>query len=279
MANYIPDEWNAWTKKSKDVPFETSQKKYGDGEEKLAAEYNTEPMGQNMSYDIHMPFGEKWEVKKLDSDNSFRLGIEVSIHYTSIIQNVLKICNSMIETKPLLTEDQELETLINTITYTSSKCKTSLLEGLHKHEVSNSNLTKANALIEELKQLSKSLDQQELKLFSSITGTEKTYPILKAYQTLLIEDLEMVQIQKLLKESYNKTVICNAVSKELDTFKESSLIDQLNKSIRRVFTNNKILVLVDKNKGYMPLKNLNRIICNRITSGNPRCKFICPFIL
>ena len=279
MATYIPDEWNAWTEKSKDVPFETSQKQYGDGEEKLAAEYNTEPMGQNMSYDIHMPFGEKWEVKKPDSDNSFRLGVEVSIHYTSIVQNVLKICNSMIETKPLLKEDPELETLINTITYTSSKCKTSLLKGLYKHEVSNSNLIKASTLIEELKQLSKSLDQQELKLFSSITGTEKSYPILKAYQKLLLEDLEPIQIQELLKESYNKTVIYHAVSKELESFKDSSLIDQLNKSIRNVFTNNKTLVLVDKNKGYMPLKNLNRIICNRITSGHPRCKFVCPVVL
>lgn len=70
---YKNDEWNQWTSKSTHIPFKSNIPSIGDGEQKIATEFGVQPLGQNFSYDLDI-FGEKWEVKKLDSDDSFRLG-------------------------------------------------------------------------------------------------------------------------------------------------------------------------------------------------------------
>ena len=74
MTEYHEDCWNPWTKKSSGVLFKSSTKGTGDGEEKLAKEFGTHPLGQNSLHDLVVG-GEKWEVKKLDADISFRLGV------------------------------------------------------------------------------------------------------------------------------------------------------------------------------------------------------------
>lgn len=56
---YQNDEWNCWTNKSKNTSFKSSNKEFGDGEEKLGVEYGIKPLGQNYTYDLEMPFNEK----------------------------------------------------------------------------------------------------------------------------------------------------------------------------------------------------------------------------
>ena len=93
---YNKDAWNPWTNRSIDIPFGTTEQAVGDGEQKLGAEYGVNPMGQNVSYDLDI-LGEKWEVKKLDSDNSFRLGVEVSSNYRQIINSAIRILDGIIK--------------------------------------------------------------------------------------------------------------------------------------------------------------------------------------
>lgn len=102
MANpYNNNTWNAWTNKSKEVSFKSTEQAVGDGEHKLGAEYDVKPQGQNVSYDLDI-LGEKWEVKKLDSDNSFRLGIEVSSNYRQVIDCVTRILEQVLNLETIL---------------------------------------------------------------------------------------------------------------------------------------------------------------------------------
>ena len=115
ICNCQRDQWNSWTKKSKHVPFKAPAKGYGDGEHKLAAEYNIQQNGQNVSYDLTMPFGEHWECKKIDSDGSFRLGVEITPLYAPIIANLLSIFHKIKYIDNILLDDLETQTFIKNI--------------------------------------------------------------------------------------------------------------------------------------------------------------------
>lgn len=49
IAMFKYNKWNPWTEKSSIISFISSSKNYGDGEEKIAKEFNTQPLGQNFS--------------------------------------------------------------------------------------------------------------------------------------------------------------------------------------------------------------------------------------
>ena len=68
------------------------------------------------------------------------------------------------------------------------------------------------------------------------------------------------------------TLIYIEINKELSHFNQDSLHCQLNYIVRDIFKK-KVLVFVDEIKGYKPILNIDKIICNRITSGTPRCKY------
>jgi hypothetical protein len=78
----IYNNWNSWSDKSENISFETNVKGLGDGEHKVSAEQSAKIMGQNVCYDLELPNGEKWECKKPDRNNSFRLGVESCSEYT-----------------------------------------------------------------------------------------------------------------------------------------------------------------------------------------------------
>ena len=99
----IYEEWNGWTSLSENISFKSNKKGVGDGEEKLAAEHNTTPLGQNVTYDLDIN-NERWECKKLDSDNSFRLGVEASKNYQPIQMKLLNIFQAVKDVISLLHE-------------------------------------------------------------------------------------------------------------------------------------------------------------------------------
>ncbi len=134
---YKDDQWNAWTKKSNKVKFKSSEKAVGDGEHKLGAEYDMKPLGQNYAYDL-IVLGEKWEIKKVDSDNSFRLGVEVATHYTSVIGNVIRILENILSIKHDLLETVSgkiVKDCVKKIETIAPSCNTPVLDGLRKNEV------------------------------------------------------------------------------------------------------------------------------------------------
>ena len=84
----------------------------------------------------------------------YKLLLIVTISFNFIYCEVLKPINKKVEIvkiKDDLSSEEELDKIIKSITEKNKRCKTSLLSGLCKHEVSSSNLIKANDIIEKLK--------------------------------------------------------------------------------------------------------------------------------
>lgn len=274
---FIYDEWNAWSDKSKKVNFKSSIKSIGDGEEKIGAEFNIIPLGQNYTHDFNMPWNDKWECKKMDSDNSFRLGVEVSTCYTCVIRDVINVFEYIISIKDMLFNNTQskidVDKCITLITNNSGKCKTSLIDGLKKNEVSESNLIKADEVIKILSKYTVN-NNKTIQLFSSFDGNVYNYTLLDAFNKLKLESIDDTTISSKLgnNELYNISLILN--SNHNNVFKNPVMLsEKLNNIVRSVF-DTKTLVLVDELKGYMPIKSTKKIICNRITSGAPRCKYI-----
>jgi hypothetical protein len=274
-VSYNNDIWNPWTIKSINIPFKSTETAVGDGEKMLGAEFNVLPLGQNFAYDLDVN-GEKWEVKKCDDANSFRLGVEVSKHYTPIISNVIRILEKLISIKSEILDSEIGEFIkicIVKIETVSGSSKNLLLDGLIKNEVSESNLNKVNDIIEDLKSIL--LIEGSLNLFSAIDGIKRDYNILDAYKKIIIENISKEEKIKLIGDNdiYNRLLITNLILDDIDIFKNNTLREKLNLIIRGVFHNVK-LVLVHQDFGYKPITNLNSIYCNRITSGSPRCKLV-----
>jgi hypothetical protein len=273
---YKEDQWNAWTKTSSRVKFKSSEKAIGDGEHKLGAEFGIKPLGQNSAYDLDVN-GEKWEIKKVDSDKSFRLGVEVATHYTPVISSVIRILENVLSIKHDLLDSVSgkiIKTCIENINSISPSCETLLLDGLRKNEVAASNLQKANDIIEELKAILIK-DELNVNLYSSVDGEIYGYDILIAFKKISLEDISIDKKISLLgdKEIYNRSLITSKVADDLLIFKNITLQEKLNKIIRNIFKDVK-LVLVHEEQGYKPIGNLKNIYCNRITSGLPRCKML-----
>ena len=269
------ENWNKWTEKSKDVKFSSSTKGVGDGEYKIASEYNTVPSGQNVSFDLLIK-GEEWECKKLDDDNSFRLGVEIDSQYISLVTHLLEILNKVKRIIPLLVDDiileqfKEIDTLV---TSTSKKCKTSLYEGLLKSEVSSSNLRKADIIIEKIKSVVNSVTNLTKFINDPLHTETISVPIGNYFMILKLSGKSDEEIKERLKCNYNIAVVKFQFEELISVYQSTSLQERLNRMVQSIFEN-KVLVLVEEEKGYMPIKNVKTIFCNRITSGRPRCKFI-----
>ena len=274
---YKNDEWNPWTIKSESTAFKSSETAVGDGEQKLGVEFGVTPLGQNVSYDLEV-LGEKWEVKKLDSDNSFRLGVEVSSSYRQIIDCVTRILEQIIALEESLIDSplgNLVKDCINKIKSQSGQTSTLLIDGLRKNEVSASNLDKANEIIEDLKNLIVS-DNKEINLHSSHDGEKRGYDLSTAFHKLALEPIPTYEKLNLLggdSDFYNGLLITNAIKSDIALFNDISLRDKLDDLVREIFTDIK-LVLVHEDKGYKPITDMSKIYCNRITSGNPRCKIL-----
>jgi hypothetical protein len=224
-----------------------------------------------------MPWNDKWECKKMDSDNSFRLGVEVSTCYTCVIRDVINVFEYIISIKDMLFNNTQskidVDKSITLITNNSGKCKTSLIDGLKKNEVSESNLRKADEVIKILSKYTVN-NNKTIQLFSSFDGNVYNYTLLDAFNKLKLESIDDTTISSKLgnNELYNISLILN--SNHNNVFKNPVMLsEKLNNIVRSVF-DTKTLVLVDELKGYMPIKSTKKIICNRITSGAPRCKYI-----
>jgi hypothetical protein len=265
------DKWQPWTNLSKSVSYDKITKGVGKGEYKLAAEFGTKPLGQNVSYDLQTENGEKFEVKELDSQESFRLGVKVSSEYTRLISNVIRIFENVSKLKDVKSFP-EIEECIQKI---EDESRTPLIHGLRKNEVSQTNLKKANEIIELLKIITVFEDKKNIKLYSSYDGNEYKYNIIDAYGKLSYEQISIDEKYGKIggNDIYIKAQISNAIKDDMEIFKDKTLIELLNEVVRNVFDDIS-LVVVDEKKGYKIVKNKQNIICNRITSGNPRCKVL-----
>lgn len=271
----IYDEWNGWTSISQNIPFKSNTKGVGDGEEKLAAEHNTTPLGQNETYDL-LVNNERWECKKLDDDNSFRLGVEVSENYQPMQMKLLDIFQAVRDVISLLNEGEikrKMKNIKLMLDETSNRSKTTVYNGLTKSEVSASNLEKIDVIINEIKKiLNEPNPLTEIKMFDPSSGLKLTTSLEIFYKTLKAYGKTEEFLKEQLGDNYNITVVKNQFQEMLEDFRNESFQDKLNRFVRDVFRN-ELLVLVDERMGYKPIRQIEKIKCNRITSGAPRCKY------
>jgi hypothetical protein len=268
------DVWNPWTYKSSNVQFKSKKKYIGDGEEKLGKEFNTQPLGQNMSYDLKVG-REKWEVKKLDTDNSFRLGVSVSSNYINLQYKLINCFSNLDKVKDQLLSRffrKKIFNVINQINSSFGSSRTSILEGLLKNELSEANLIKLNELIEELKEII-NFNHQEIEMYSSFDGKKHKYSSIDAMKKIKLEVLSKDKLIKTFgnEDFFDQNFICSVICDDLDILENKTFKEALDETVRGVFDDLRF-VIVDKQKGYLPLSTLDKISCYRITSGNPRCK-------
>ena len=277
---YKLDCWNPWTSKSAEIPFKEGNKPHG--EDKLGAEFDTDPYGQNSTHDLNIN-NEKWEAKKLDKDGSFNLGVEA---YSQFVLNfvipVISLFKKLdgIEDKLISTSNKkEISKLIKQFHSSWRKGKksetgTTIHNGLPRGEVSESNLDKLNDLIESLKLIT-DFDNSEIELYSSTTGRKYPYSLSAALQKVNLEKTSYEEKSQIFgnAESYDQIYLCSEIHNFLKEFKNISVQEKLTLIVRSVFDDVR-LVLVDEQMGYKPIeKNIKYVTCYRITRKTPRCKY------
>ena len=275
MTNYQIDNWNPWTEKSDDVDFEKKGSGVGHGEYKLGKEFDIVPLGQNFSYDLE--FGhEKWEVKKLDNGNSFRIGVKGASQYSNLKTYLINVIHKLqtIENEEELISDYYNKKVSKILEEFNSKfglSRTTIYEGLRKDELSEENLSKLSDLLEELREMM-FFNLKSIKLYSSYNGKkiQDLPPI--AINKIKIEDISDDQKIEIFggEDLYDKNLITSEISKDLEILTTKTLREILNEIVRESFSDT-TCVIVDKHKGYRPV-SIKKIYCSRITSGSPRGK-------
>jgi hypothetical protein len=274
MRQYIKNSWNTWTPKSSGIPYKSSKSYIGDGEEKLGKEFDTKPLGQNDSHDLNIN-NEKWEVKKLDSGKSFRLGVEIASKYNDLLYKLIGCFDLLNIMKEHLVSEYFKKRIIRILDDANTSwgtAKTPILKGLYKNEVGELNLLKLDELLEELKEIT-FISHNKIKLYSSYDGEIYEYTSTEAAEKI---HLEKISIDKKIKifgspESYDQNLIRSKIQQNLEMLKDQTLKEYLNKMVREVF-DDLTLVIVDKRKGFMPISSIEKVSCYRITSGSPRCR-------
>jgi len=221
------DKYHKWSYKSKDIPFKSSQKCVGNGEEKLAKELDiSTPLGgQNSTVDlIHLDIG-NISVKDMTNDDC-TLGTLGCNDMRKIFRTVINpfVC-WIIKYK---SKCELANKFYNEINKKYGSSRTTIIDGIDRLELSKTNLQKLNELFNELKK----------------------HKLEKEYESL--------------KSEYIDDIVYS-----LD---DKSLQDMLNECVRKEATI-MTLIIVDKNKGWLIVKNINKLSCPRITRGAPRINY------
>lgn len=221
------DKFEKWSNKSKDTPFKSSQKCVGNGEEKLAKELDisTQLGGQNSTVDLIHPKMRFISVKDMTNDDC-TLGTEGSNEMRKIFRTTIN--QFVIWTMKYKLKCELANEFYNKINKKYGSSRITIIEGIDRLELSKTNLSKLNELLNELKK----------------HKSEKEYDSLKSEY---IDDI-------------------------VNSLNYRSLQDMLNECVRKEATI-MTLIIVDENKGWLIVKDINRLSCPRITRGSPRINY------
>lgn len=247
--------WNLWTNKSENISFNSTTKGVGDGEEKVAAELNTNVLGQNSNYDIKLIIDNiefYYDVKKLDN-YTFNTGVKGRNALRPIKNNISDLLNifKKINNSSILTTDE--------------KNKINELDDISPDELCVSSIQKINDICYLL-----SIKQENLiSCLPKIIGFEKNGKPLairldKYFNICFILEENLPTEYESYKDiliflnniSHKYILSPNLFKSDLDDL--VSLFDKLN------------LIFVDENKGYCMFNKINYIKFERITRGHPR---------
>ncbi len=232
MAEYqwpLTDVFHKWTDKSTGIPFKCRVNGVGNGEKKLAAELGITipPGGQNTTYDLNHSHMGYISVKDMSND-SCTLGTEGATDMRKVFSKIVYPFVSWIEKfKSSCNLANMFYTVINK-SYGSSK--TTILDGIYRFELSESNLKELNEILNKLK---KHIESAEPQLDS-------------------------------LKSEYITDIFGNLSGKNLQ--------DMLNTCVQEE-AKRMTLIIVSKEKGWLIVRDVNRLACPRITRGAPRISY------
>jgi len=161
FAKSIPHEkWMEWSEKSKDVEFKSSSKCIGNGEHKLAKELNIEnnPGGQNSTVDLYHKEIGPISVKDMTNDDC-TLGTEGSQRMTRVFIKVLYPLVNWCE--KYSSQCTHAKDILDKLSQNSTTSKMTLLQGIERREISGSNFSKLNNIIEHIKKIKKDVIPNE----------------------------------------------------------------------------------------------------------------------
>tara|TARA_Y100000816_G_scaffold283722_1_gene260930 strand:+ start:641 stop:1441 length:801 start_codon:yes stop_codon:yes gene_type:complete len=221
------DKYHKWSDKSKDIPFISTQKCIGNGEEKLAKELDiSTPLGgQNSTIDLIHPDMGNISVKDMTNDDC-TLGTEGCNDMRKIFRTIINLFVCWI--LKYRSECELANKFYNEINKKYGSSRTTIIDGIDRLELSKTNLQKLNELFNTLKK----------------HKSEKEYDSLKSEY---IND-----IMNSLGNKYLQEILNDCVRKEATTM---------------------TLIIVHEKKGWLIVKNINKLSCPRITRGAPRINY------
>lgn len=186
----VHTSWNKWSKKSANISYKTNKKCIGNGEHKLKYELNisTSVGGQNSTADLIHPIMGKISVKDMTNDDC-TLG-------TDGCRNMRKIFRTIINPFISWSEKHKLECKLankyyNYVNKAYGSSRFTIIEGIDRFELSNSNLSKLNEILNKIKKDKKNFESQ--------------YDSLKSeYIDDIIINLDNNSLQQLLDECVRK---------------------------------------------------------------------------
>lgn len=144
------DKYHKWSDKSNNVPFKSSQKCIGNGEEKLAKELDIlAPLGgQNSTVDLIHPNIGKISVKDMTYDDC-TLGVEGCNDMRKIFRTIINLFVCWII--KYKSNCELANKFYNEINKQYGSSRTTIISGVDRLELSKTNLQKLNELFNELK--------------------------------------------------------------------------------------------------------------------------------
>jgi hypothetical protein len=254
--------WNPWTTKSENISFSAHRPGIGDGEDKVAAELDTVPLGQNSPYDLVVTIHgvvRKCDVKKLDK-NTFNTGV-AGRNALRPIKNKLEsllLCLAPIMKNNIFTEEEQK--------------KLGELEKMSPDELSVGTLRKLTSICKLLHEKLENL-RQTLPSVKSIANpynntmfemtAEKYYQLHKIFGIPLPEELQPLEETLQMMYTLEHDYITNPENLTQDLHQLTTLFQDIS------------LIFVDEKKGYYILENpMTKIKFERITRGHPRFRVV-----
>lgn len=269
------NKWVPWEKYPNDVPFDVEEvEKYlgkkisgiGNGEHKMAEILGTEPLGQNVPYDLDLCIKglcSRGEVKELDSANSFRSAVDGENLYRPIMYKISDL------QRIIQKFNEEFEGVLD-------KELTEDVLSINPGEIGAENLGKIQSICQRLHHIKLSTvnSGRMYDIFDILTAAPRRVNANMLYKLLMAEGRPLDEINGILGETEFKTerIICLLE----DPFINDPL--KLRRSLEEfpsILFEGLTLIFVDEKKGFYIASNTAETVkYNRITQCKPRFKVI-----
>jgi hypothetical protein len=261
LINIKFNSWNPWNEESQKVPYKSTTKGIGNGEDRVAFILKTKTLGQNNAYDMDLSIpgiNSKGEVKELDSANSFKAGR-----------------NGRDLLRPIKNDIITFLILIKSLSIDKIKEKVEIISEMSPDEICESNIIILSEICELLYNLKKDIptNTKVYTCYDILTGEKKEINSTKLYKLLKADNRSIDEIKKELgNDEYENEKLLEELN-HCYINNPKMMMDNLNE-IYSILFKEITLIFVDEDKGYYIGTTNTNIKFNRITMGTPRFKVI-----